>query len=178
MVSSSVLLFCRLTIGLTFAWAVLGKLRDLAAFREAVVDFRLLPEALSRNLAWVFLLAECALLLMLGLGNALLLPGFVLSAGLLGLFSVALGLVLRRSMQVSCNCFGVTERRVSPYDVARNLLLMVGSLVGCWTSLDAGEPVAGSTLLLLGLMALGLVILVTNLADVVETLRRPFPLNM
>lgn len=172
---NGLLIFCRLTIGLTFAWAVFGKLRDLSAFREAVVDFRVLPPALSRIAAWVSLLAECATILMLGMGNALLLPGFLLSAGLLLLFSVALGLVLRRKMQVSCNCFGVTERRVSPYDVARNMLLIFCSLVGIWTSLDAVQSVAASDLILLGLMALCLVILVTNLADVVETLRRPFP---
>lgn len=175
MALSSLLIFCRLTIGLTFAWAVFGKLRDLSAFREAVVDFRMLPPALSRIAAWVSLLAECAIILMLGIGRALLFPGFVLSAGLLVLFSVALGLVLRQNRQVSCNCFGVTERRVSPYDVARNLLLIVGSLVGSWTSLDALQPVAASALILLGLMALCLIILVTNLADVVETLHRPFP---
>lgn len=175
MTLSSLLIFCRLTIGLTFAWAVFGKLRDLSAFQAAVVDFRVLPPALSRSAAWVSLLAECAIILMLGMGKTLLLPGFVLAAGLLMLFSVALGLVLRRNRQVSCNCFGVTKRRVSPYDVARNLLLMVGSLVGSWTSLVAIQPVAASALILLGLMALGLIILVTNLADVVETLRRPFP---
>lgn len=176
MASSNLLIFCRLTIGFTFAWAVFGKLRDLSAFREAVVDFRVLPPALSRIAAWVSLLAECAIILMLGMGNTLLFPGFLLSAGLLLLFSVALGLVLRRNMQVSCNCFGVTERRVSPYDVARNLLLIFCSPVGIWASLDAVQPLAASDLILLGLMALCLVILVTNLADVVETLRRPFPL--
>ena len=176
MIASSLLIFCRLTIGLTFAWAVFGKLRDLSAFREAVVDFRVLPPALSSIAAWVSLLAECAIILMLGIGNTLLFPGFLLAAGLLLLFSVALGLVLRRKRQVSCNCFGVTQRRVSPYDVARNLLLIVCSLVGAWTSLNAVQPVAASDLILLGLMALCLLILVTNLADVVETLRRPFPL--
>ncbi len=175
MVFNNLLLFCRLTIGLTFAWAVFGKLRDFAAFQTAVVDFRVLPPALSRIAACVSLLAEFAIMLMLGMGKVLLFPGFVLAAGLLLLFSVAFGLVLRRNMQVSCNCFGVTERRVSPYDVARNLLLIVGSLVGGWTSLDAIQPVAANVLILLGLMALCFVILVTNLADVVETLRQPFP---
>ncbi len=176
MIASSLLIFCRLTIGLTFAWAVFGKLRDLSAFREAVVDFRVLPPALSSIAAWVSLLAECAIILMLGIGNTLLFPGLLLAAGLLLLFSIALGLVLRRNRQVSCNCFGVTQQRVSPYDVARNLLLIVCSLVGVWTSLNAVQPVAASDLILLGLMALCLLILVTNLADVVETLRQPFPL--
>ncbi len=175
MVFNSLLTFCRLTIGLTFAWSVFGKLRDFSAFQAAVIDFRVLPPALSRSAAWLSLLAEFAILLMLAIGEALLLPGFVLAAGLLLFFSVALGLVLQRNMQVSCNCFGVTERRVSPYDVARNLLLIVGSLVGGWTSLNTSQPLATSALIILGLMALCFVILVTNLADVVETLRQPFP---
>ena len=68
----------------------------------------------------------------------------------------------------------MTERRISPYDIARNALLILGSLVGGWISLDALQPLAAGAIILLGLMALCFVILLTNLADVVETLYRPF----
>jgi len=90
-----ILAFCRVAIALLFALAFAGKIRDIRAFQEAVVDFRLLPSNWSRKLAVVFLAMEflaCAWVV----SGLLLLAGFLLATGLLMLFSAGLLTVIRR----------------------------------------------------------------------------------
>lgn len=174
MLTSHMLMFCRVTIALVFALAFTGKIRDIKAFQEAMVDFRLLPANWSRRLAWVVLVAEPATCLLVVIGGSVLLAGFLLATGLLALFSTALLLVMYRKMKVTCNCFGWTDRRVSAYDLARNTLFILCSLLGIWMSITSSQELAADECALIALMAVYFVVLTTNLADIVETLRRPF----
>jgi len=168
-----ILAFCRVAIALVFALAFAGKIRDIRAFQEAVVDFRLLPSNWSRKLAVVFLAMEflaCAWVV----SGLLLLAGFLLATGLLMLFSAGLLTVIRRRMKITCNCFGWTDRRVSGYDLVRNAVLILCSLSGAWASVTASQNLTMGEFGVIALIAVYFVVLMTNLANIVETLRRPF----
>jgi uncharacterized membrane protein YphA (DoxX/SURF4 family) len=169
------LTFCRIVIALVFALSASGKVLDMPAFQESIADFRLLPRRWSKVVAWAFLGAEFVIALLMAVGGGALLTGFLLASGLLVTFSAALVVALRRNAEVTCNCFGRTERRISFYDVVRNALLVLCSLAGAWWAL-AGSPqnLAAVEAVLIGLMAVCFVVLTTNLRDIVETLRQPF----
>lgn len=168
------LMFCRVVIAAVFVLSAGGKALDVPAFQESVEDFRLMPKALARVAAWFFLVSEIAVVIAMAIGGRALMAGFVLAAGLLVLFSTALAVALRRKAAISCNCFGRDERRISPYDMARNALLTACSLAGVWTLTASTQSLSGSELALVILMAACFVALVTNLRDVAETLRQPF----
>jgi hypothetical protein len=171
---ADVLAVCRVAIGLTFAFSAAGKLRDITAFRQAIADLELFAEGWSKTIAICLLVAESAVAVMVAVGGPALVPGFLLAAGLLVVFSVALVLALRRGVRVACNCFGPAERSLSPYDVVRNLLLIGCSLVGVWALSTPRHDLASLDVALMVVMGTCLVVLLTNLSDVVTTLRRPF----
>ncbi|MBV9791119.1 MAG: hypothetical protein JOZ51_23185 [Chloroflexi bacterium] len=177
MFATHLLLFCRIALALIFAVSALGKARDVAAFREAIADFKLLPAGLVSAAAWGFLVGEVAVVLLMLAGGALLGLGFVLAIVLLALFAVALLLVLQRRIKVTCNCFGRSEQHVSPYDVLRNLLLIGCSLLGLALVAETGATINSAEVVLIALMAAAFTLCVTNLADIAETLRQPFHIN-
>jgi hypothetical protein len=174
MLADYLLVFFRVTIGLLFLISATGKLRDTAAFQEAVVDFQLLPRSWSRAVALGVPGAELCVVLLVAAGGPLLLVGFALAAALLLVFSTALVTVLRRDFTVTCNCFGPTVRRVSIYDVIRNAILIACALLGIWTLLEPRRGLPGTEVILVVLMASCFVVPLIHLSDVVETLRRPF----
>lgn len=169
-----VLTFCRITIALVFALAFLGKIRNIAAFQEAISDFRLLPENWSKVIAGISLSLEFAIVLLMLAGQDFLFSGFLLATGLLISFSIALAITLFRKMKVTCRCFGWAENRVSPYDLVRNALFILCGVIGVWTFFLSPQSIPGSEAILVGFISLHYVILAVNLADVFETLRRPF----
>lgn len=173
MIAAYLLMLCRIALAATFAWSAGAKLRDITSFRDAITNFRLLPVRWSTALAWSFVSGEVAVVLLLG-APALLGLGFLLAAALLALFSAALVVVLRRDQMLSCNCFGSAEQPISGYDIVRNVVLIGGALVGGWALTAARTPLSPAETALLGMIALGCVVLVTHLGVIVETLRQPF----
>jgi hypothetical protein len=170
--SQYVLLFCRWSIGLTFLASAVGKARDLPAFRLAITDLRALPARLARPAAIGTVVAEALVVL----GMIIALPvGFVLAAVLLALFSAVLVAALRREAEVSCNCFGASERPISWYDVGRNAVLVACCVSGLtsYAIADHGRP-AVALIVLLGLMAGCFFLIVNNCGDIVELLRQPY----
>ncbi len=170
------LLFCRTTIFLTFALSAWGKFRNMDTFRDALQSFDLLPTHWVSLAAWIFLIGECSVTLLLVIGGVLLPIGFVIAAILLALFTGALSLALARHLKVSCNCFSSSQKTVSPYDVVRNsgliLCCLSGLLAGFFSS-DSLWTLPFTATLLLIIMAATVVMLLLNLADIVETLRKP-----
>ncbi len=173
MTTTDVVMFCRITVMLVFALSVVGKAQDINAFQEAILDFQLLSPSLSKLFSWIFLSAETLVVLLMITNDGLLLLGFTLAALLLITFAFALVLVLQRHRRVVCNCFGRTEQRISWYDVVRNILLTACSLLGIWTLIAPQQSVSITNVILIALMAICFVIIVTNTAGIVETLRRP-----
>lgn len=177
-IETLILTFCRVAIALGFTMSALGKAFDVRAFEGSVSDFQLLPSAWTRPVAWAFLGAEFVIVAFMAVGGAALLVGFVLAVFLLLTFSFALILALRRNARISCNCFGRTEQRISSYDVVRNMLLVACAVAGMCALTGAHTILSGAEVTLVCLMAGCFVILVTNVADVVETLRRSFDFRL
>ena len=168
------LIMSRVAIGVVFALSATGKARDIAGFRESVSEFRLLPASWVNAAVWSFLCLECAVVIAMVIGNGLLLLGFILAACLLLTFSMALSLALLKGAKMTCNCFGRTQERISYYDVARNAMLFVCSLAGCWAVFGFSAGLSTSQLILALLMSACFVVFVSNVRAVVETLRQPF----
>ena len=137
------LTFCRIVIGLTFAYAFLAKVRDISGFTQTIITFNLLPSGRERQAALLFLGGEAVVVVLIILGGQLLLLAFVLASVLMALFSLALFSVLRRNIETSCNCFGFSEKPITYYAVWRNIALVGCSLLGWWlVSKDAGSLAA------------------------------------
>ena len=160
MIISYGVVFCRLVIGLVFALSFIGKVRDIPTFEQTIRRFKLLPGWLSRATALVFLGGEAAVVVAM-LPHPRLLSqfwerkvitgGFLLAALMLLAFCAALASVLIRKIYTSCNCFGASEKPVSPYDMVRNVGFIVCALGGC--GMQAGGP---GSLAALGVLEWGL----------------------
>ncbi|NOK58998.1 MAG: hypothetical protein GFH25_541218n29 [Chloroflexi bacterium AL-N10] len=171
------MLFCRTAIVIVFTLSVLGKMHNVNGFRESIIDFRLVPSQWAGAIAWGFLISEALVVVFVLLGGTALLIGMGLAASLLLLFAVALTVVIWRKQRVHCNCFGRNTQWVSPYDVIRNIVLICCALYG----FVLANTVAGhntfslsiAEIVLVLASAVSFVALVTNLADIIETLRQP-----
>jgi hypothetical protein len=169
-----VLTFCRWAIGLAFAWSAAGKAVALSSFRDAITDFGVIPARWSGAAALVTISAEALAAAGAAAGGGLALAGFGLSLVLLVVFSAILAAALRRKARFSCNCFGPSERTISWYDVARNVVLGLCCAAGLWNyqAGAAGYP-APALVITLGLAAACLVCIAANLDDIIWLLRKP-----
>lgn len=168
-------LLARALLGLTFLASATGKLRDLTAFAAAVEDFDVIPRQSARAAAFAVVIGELALVVAMGVGGPLLVPGFAAAAVVLVLFTAVLADALRRRRAVSCNCFGAATTRVSGYDIVRNAGLIAVAVAGALNARAAEQQgISGSEVLVLVLMAAGLALIALNFADVARTLRKPF----
>jgi len=123
----------QIAIGLLMAWAALAKLSDLPAFAQQIHNFRIYPFfEFGENLAamvlpWIEILA--ALSLILGVRPR---AGSVVSAALLGVFTLAVVAALARGLNVECGCFGTASgSRVGLAKVLENLGMLALALIGC-----------------------------------------------
>jgi hypothetical protein len=170
-----VLIFCRWLIGLAFAASATGKARALGSFRSTIIEFGVLPARLAPAAAVATITAEGLVVVLVAAGGVLSAAGFALALGLLAVFSAILGAALRKHANVSCNCFGPSERRVSWYDMARNGLLglcCAGGL-GVWAG-SAGGHQSPALIVVLGLAAAGFLVIAANLDDFIEIARKPY----
>lgn len=177
MSSAYVLLLARWFVGLTFAWSSAAKLWRFSGFEAAVSDFGLVPSRWTRAVARIVVVVEALIAVAMLIGGPILSIGFVAAFALLSCLTLAILAVLRRKARVACNCFGASDRVLTRYDVARNVILLgvcVGGLVCSRASTAAIEPLVVAVL---GVASAAFVVLVANLGDVVETLRRPITLD-
>jgi hypothetical protein len=170
-------MFCRIVIALLFTVSASGKTMALTDFEVAISDFKLLPRRWSHVIARSVLGAEALVIVLVSLGGTYLVFGFLLAIALLAVFTVALTSALRGNTNLSCNCFGRTQKRISRYDVARSFLLILCSLTGLAMLHSDSRGLAWSETILVALMSLVFVTLMTNLGDIIETLRHPFPVS-
>jgi len=125
----TVLLLLHLTLAFVFIFSAVSKLRDLHAFRVAVLDYRLLPVQLAppfgQALPWLELLL--GLMLLLGIGAWLAALGSIL---LLSSFIIAMGInLLRGRKDLNCGCGGARHsQKVSGRLIVRNLGLILLAL--------------------------------------------------
>jgi uncharacterized membrane protein YphA (DoxX/SURF4 family) len=117
-----VLLAARCLIVCVFLRAGFAKITDLADFRSAVKNYRLLPPGLVPVVALTLPFAELAAAILLAVG---ILPG--ITAGLLALlllcFAAAIAINLARGRSFDCGCAGSAPRTISWAHVASNACL-------------------------------------------------------
>jgi hypothetical protein len=151
-----------------FAWSFVGKLRDFRAFEQAIIRFKLLPSWLYRPATVLFLGAELGVVFMMLLGEPLLMWGFLLAALLLTVFSIALVSVLVRKLNISCNCFGPSEKLVTSYDIIRNIGFLVCALGGWGAALTSQKDLVSFGIVEWGLALVVAVIFITVWTQVKE----------
>ncbi len=175
MFTTYLLVFCRVTIALLFIFSFCGKLLALRDFAVTIGDFKLLPRKWSKGAAILFLIGEITTAILVTMDVNLTFIGFLLAITLLMIFSVALVTALWRKLDMSCNCFGRTEQRISHYDVIRNGIFILCGLIGLWLLRYAPQGLSVSEIILLALMSTVFLLFIVKLDDIVETLRQPFP---
>ena len=95
----------RITIGLVFVVAALGKLGDLAWFGQQLHNYHIVP-AWSENvlavvMPWIELLAGLALVL-----NVRARAGAAITLALMVVFTIAVAAAWARGLDFRCGCFG------------------------------------------------------------------------
>ena len=164
--------FCRIVIGLVFLFSSAGKILQMRAFVQTIQRFHLLPTRLNAPAAAFFLCGECAVVIFLGIGGSLLLPGFVLAGLLLLLFCAAMATVIARGIHTSCNCFGTSEKEVTRTDIWRNAGFILCTLGGCSAlRLGVQESLNLAEWVIVGLGALIFVIIWLQLQEIVSLFR-------
>ncbi len=120
------------SVGAVLLTGALGKLKDVALFRAALDNYRLLPDAALPAAAWALPLWELVAGALL-LPSATRLTGAVLALGLLALVTAAVGLRLAHGAgRMDCGCGGSTEVPLSRGLVGRNAGLMALTLAAAW----------------------------------------------
>jgi len=168
------LTFCRVVIGVIFAFSFLSKMGNVVAFETTIINFRLLPKYFSKVAAVLFLLGEFIVTVCMAIGGKLLSLGFSLAVFLLVVFSIALVTVLVRKIQTSCNCFGTNSKAISYYDVARNAGF-VGCAISGWGVLSMSSTMPATLnlpeLALVGFVAVTFIVIWMHLAEIVDLFR-------
>lgn len=170
----------RCAIGLVFLASAVGKLWGRGAFPAFVASLRgvgLLPRSLVRPAAIVLVVVEGALCAALAVPTGLV-PGLALvgAALLLGIFTVGVGIAVRRGTASTCRCFGAGTERLGRRHVVRNMLLTGLATGGAVAAFAPAASPTGSLgpagLVLAGFVGLLLGFLATRSDDLVALFRR------
>src|SRR6185436_14484892 len=107
------LIFCRMALGLLFFFSFLGKAPNLPPFERTLAGLGILPERFRRMVAFLFLIGELAVILLLAFDGQLLGLGLALSTLLLLFSSLALVSALARRTEFSYTGLGALPRPLS-----------------------------------------------------------------
>lgn len=172
--SSYLLLFSRIALGVLFAASLAGKLRSPARFRDSLLGFGLLPARWASATAALLLGAEAGIAGLIAAGGSFAAAGLAAAIGLLALFCGALASALRRGLDVSCGCFGASERRISRADLVRNGGFIACAAAGLWAALGpARTAVPAAEAVLLALAAVAFTLVWSQLGNLVDLFERP-----
>src|SRR6185436_1126658 len=139
MILGYLLIFCRVALGLLFFFAFLGKAPNLPPFERTLIRLVLLPERFRRMAAFLFLIGELAVILLLAFEGQLLGLGFALATLLLLLSSMALGSALARRIALPDKGWDTIQKSLSPYDLWRNAGFIGCALAGWAAFILAGQ---------------------------------------
>ncbi len=168
-----VVLTVRAMLAGVFAISVFGKVRGagrFGAFTDSARRLGGLPPVLARASAFGVVAAEACTVVLLAVPGAET-AGFLLAALLLCGFAVVLVAAIRRGATEPCHCFGVSEEPIGPRHVARNVLLAGCAIVGAVlapVAHGAPAPAAVALCLLVAAVAVGAVVLLNDLIDIVR----------
>jgi uncharacterized membrane protein YphA (DoxX/SURF4 family) len=119
----------RLGLGGLLVFTGAAKLADPAAFAIEIHNYQLLPSfapLLAVTLPATELVGGVAIL---AGTRPWLRAGALLSAGLMVVFTIAVSTVVARGINISCGCFGAGSGPVSVMTIARDVALVVASVV-------------------------------------------------
>jgi hypothetical protein len=170
-------MFCQFVLLIVFLSSTIGKLISPRNFYEAIEDFELISTKLTK------MSARCIILLEIGVvATSFLYPPLagVLSALLLSTFTFIIVRALNLKKTVSCNCFGSSIKKLSVFDLVRNILFIVCSVFILFSTIHGLYPYPFNQPLLYQIQVLlisGLYVsVVLNLDEIYYFLRsRPSP---
>lgn len=160
----------RIATALLFFTAAFGKMRHWGTFEGVVANYRLLPDALNRVVAWALPPAEALLAFALILG----LPGAEFgAAALLCVFAAAMAINLKRGRtHIDCGCFDASLRQTLSWPlVVRNGLLALLLIVAARSrnAADAADA-ADAVTVTMGVLAGAAFFMVVQCANIVAAL--------
>lgn len=168
---------CRLFVLIALLAAAIGKSANFRRFRDSVDEaFPALGPGGAMSIAAAILIGEWSAALLMLAGGASSRAGLLLASGLFVFLTAVVALVLAKGLSVRCSCFGASQRRISGYDLARNLLFIAAAGFGLYgASVDGAAGGFGG----LGLpvyvpmaaVALMLFLLSIGLREIVHILR-------
>lgn len=119
----------RFAIGLVMIVAALAKIGDPGTFAVQIRHYRMTPPGaenlLGSVLPWIELMAGLALVLRVRARS-----GAWLAAGLMGIFTLAVGMAIARGLDIECGCFGTADAtRVGAGKLLENFALVAVALI-------------------------------------------------
>ncbi|MBE1486638.1 MauE/DoxX family redox-associated membrane protein [Plantactinospora soyae] len=163
---------CRVLLGVVFLVSAASKLRNRSAFDAFAVGLRdtgLVSAGNTRRIGVLTVAAEVGVVLLLAV-PATVPIGYLLAGALLAVFVGGIGLMMRRGVDATCPCFGVSTTRLGGRQVIRNAVLLaiagtglVAALAG--TGVGSGE---WAGLLLAAVTGAVVALIVVRLDDIVD----------
>lgn len=165
---------CRLLLATVFGIALAGKVSGQAAwaaFEESLREMAVVPEHRVTAAAAAAAATEATIVvcLLIPAGPAGV-AGFLLAAGLLTVFALAITSVVRRKSAVACRCFGTSSTPLSPRHIVRNAVLVVVALLGAVATVQTTATQLPAAILA-GVAGAVVGMLVAALDDLVALLR-------
>jgi hypothetical protein len=158
-----VTLACRCLIGVVFAVSAVSKVRSLSSFRAFAAWLASLPMLSARAravLAPVIAAAEIAIAVLVAQPWTVT-AGMVLAAVVMAVFAVGTGVLVRRDVRASCQCFGPSAVPLGIRHVGRNAALCAAAVTGAIESgAVAGPGRPAGTALSLGIAAVAALVVV------------------
>ncbi|MDJ0837319.1 MAG: MauE/DoxX family redox-associated membrane protein [Acidobacteriota bacterium] len=115
---------------LSYGWCLLivvymvssiSKLRKLESFRITITQIPYMPASLIGFITYLIPMLELVALIGLLIRHPL---GAYVAIGLHTLFILVSGLVLKRGMEITCNCFGMDDRNFGIRTIVENVLFI------------------------------------------------------
>jgi hypothetical protein len=167
----------RILLATVFLVSASTKLRSAAAFgafRRSTRRMAILPERLVRPVAVLVVACEAAIVPLLVTPTFVTgLLGLALAAVLLAGLAVAIGSIVHRGIDTTCQCFGHSAMPLGKVHIVRNVGLVAVAAVAAVTGARGGGLEIGGALLA-GLAGVLLGALVTVLDDIRQVLQ-PIP---
>jgi uncharacterized membrane protein YphA (DoxX/SURF4 family) len=162
----------RCLIGAVFLTSSISKVWGRGAWPAFVSSLRrltLLPPRVIRPAAWLVMLTEFAVCLLLAVPRTAT-AGLVLATGLLVVLAVGIHLAVTRGATAPCRCFGASATPLVRRHVWRNIVLAFVAGVGAVVTPAAGPvPAAGLAVPVAAGLLLGGLVIVSD--DILELFR-------
>ncbi len=168
---------CRWYVLIALLAAAIGKSMHFRSFRDSLVEaFPTLGNGGGLLVAAAILIGEWLAALSMLAGGALSRLGLMLALVLFAFLTSVVALVLAKGLSIRCNCFGASQRRITGYDLTRNLLFIAAAGFGLYGASTTGVAgvlggLALSAELAIVAVALMLFLLSISLREIVYLMR-------